>query len=144
MSGPGLAQADSHAAIHEAALLEAIELNKILGKLVQNKDLEKALEVAHIAIEHWESRTLTHAEAEERGLYKRLAEISSELRDSVIELTRDHNIMRILVKEIKEMLDEQGMNLDVLEKFHSLVHVDLIHNREEEEILKEVALEDHH
>src|SRR5690625_3645372 len=70
MSGPGLHHVDSHAAIHEAAIHEAEELNDILAKLLREKELEKALEVAYITVEHWESRTLRHADAEERGLYK--------------------------------------------------------------------------
>src|SRR5690625_4246472 len=135
MSGPGLVQVDSHAAIHEAALLEAIELNDILAKLLKRNQLEKALETAYIAVEHWESRTLKHADAEERGLYKELVKSSPALKGPVIELTRDHNIMRILVQEIKEILDSEGINQEVLHRFHALVHVDLIHNEEEEEIL---------
>lgn len=141
MSGPGLAQVDSHAAIHEAAVLEAIELNDMLAKLLHNKQKEKALEVAYVAVEHWESRTLKHADAEERGLYKRLTKISTTLKESVIELTRDHNLMRILVHEIKEMLDESGMDEQVLEKFYTLVHVDLIHNRDEEKVIAEAQLD---
>lgn len=134
-SGPGLVQVDSHAAIHEAALLEAIELNDILAKLLKENQLEKALETAYITVEHWESRTLKHADAEEQGLYKELVESSPKLKEPIIELTRDHNIMRILVREIKEMLELDGMNEEVLQKFYTLVHVDLIHNEEEENIL---------
>lgn len=135
VSGPGLKSIDSHAAIHEAALNEAIEINDILSKLMEEKQMEKALEVAYIAIEHWETRTLRHADAEERGLYKDLIEKSPTLKDNVIELTRDHNIMRYLVKSIKQKLEKDGMNQRVLEKFHTLVHVDVYHNLEEEKIL---------
>lgn len=135
MSGPGLVQVDSHTAIHEAAIFEAEELNDILARLLQDQQTEKALETAYITVEHWESRTLRHAEAEERGLYKELVKTNPELKESVIELTRDHDLLRILVKEIKEILDAEGMNEKALQKFHALVHVDLIHNEEEEEIL---------
>jgi|SRR5699024_4316800 len=141
MSGPGLAQVDSHAAIHEAALFEAMELNEILAKLLTSNQLEKALETAYIAVEHWESRTLKHADAEERGLYKELVKSSSKFKEPVIELTRDHDLMRILVREIKETLDSEGINEEVLHKFHALVHVDLIHNEEEEKILASRSLE---
>lgn len=135
VSGPGLKSIDSHAAIHEAALNEAIEINDILSKLMEEKQMEKALEVAYIAVEHWETRTLRHADAEERGLYKDLIEKSPTLKDNVIELTRDHNIMRYLVNSIKQKLEKDGMNQRVLEKFHTLVHVDVYHNLEEEKIL---------
>ena len=137
MSGPGLRKVDSHAAIHEAALNEAIELNELLEKLLLNKELEKGLEVAHIAVEHWETRTLRHADAEEEGLYKEMVEEKPELKDSIVGLTRDHDILRFLVKEIKEMLEKDGFNANVLNHFHSLVIVDLYHNQEEEKVLPE-------
>lgn len=135
MSGPGLKRVDSHAAIHEAALKEAKELNEILLRLLQDNELERALETAYITIEHWETRTLRHADAEERGLYKDLVEESPELQDSIIALTRDHNIMRYLVQNIKRTLEEEGMTNKILEQFYTLVHVDEYHNMEEERIL---------
>ncbi|MBY7142030.1 hemerythrin domain-containing protein [Virgibacillus sp. NKC19-3] len=135
MSGPGLKHVDSHAAIHEAALNEAEELNEILESLLRNGQEEKALETAYVAVEHWESRTLQHADSEEEGLYKELVEESPELNDSIIELTRDHDLLRMLVKEIKEMLDADGFSDAVLQRFQALVLVDLLHNQEEERIL---------
>lgn len=135
MSGKGLKHVDSHSAIHEAALEEARELNGILGKLVNDNQMDKALEIAYIAIEHWETRTLRHADAEEEGLYKELVEESPELKNDVIALTRDHDILRFLVKEIKQSLETEGFNQGVLEMLHTLVHVDAFHNQEEERIL---------
>lgn len=135
MSGPGLRNLDSHAAIHEAALNEAIELNGILDKLLEDNDLEKGLEVAHITVEHWESRTLRHAQAEEEGLYKEMVEEHPKLKDDIVALTRDHNILRFLVKEIKTMLEKDGFNQEVMNYFQALVVVDLYHNQEEEKIL---------
>ncbi|WP_026905817.1 hemerythrin domain-containing protein [Paucisalibacillus globulus] len=135
MSGPGLKHAESHAAIHEAALNEARELNEILAKLIENKDLERALEIAYVTVEHWETRTLRHADAEERGLYKELEEENPELRDSIIALKRDHDTLRFLVKNIKQSLDSEGISIHILEQFYALVHVDVYHNLEEERIL---------
>lgn len=133
--GKGLKHVDSHAAIHEAALNEARELNEILGKLVSNHQMDKALEIAYIAVEHWETRTLRHADAEEKGLYKELVEEKPELKEEVIGLTRDHNILRYLIKEIKQTLESDGFTREVLEMLHTLVHVDHYHNQEEEKIL---------
>lgn len=135
MSGPGLKQIDSHSAIHEAALNEAMELNDILESLYKNNELEKALETAYVVVEHWETRTLQHAAAEEEGLYKDIANDSPELKDKITALTRDHDILRILIDEIKELLDKEGFSDDVLQRFQSLVLVDAIHNRDEERIL---------
>ncbi|MUV36730.1 hypothetical protein JNUCC1_00534 [Lentibacillus sp. JNUCC-1] len=135
MSGPGLKHVDSHSAIHEAALNEAIELNELLEKLMDNNELEKAHEAAYVVVEHWETRTLQHAQSEEEGLYKELVEEDPELKDQITMLTRDHDILRMLVTEIKDMLDEDGFSDAVLQRFQSLVIVDKIHNREEERLL---------
>jgi len=135
MSGPGLRNVDSHAAIHEAALNEAIELNDLLDKLLKDEQPEKGLEVAHIAVEHWETRTLRHAQAEEEGLYIEMVKEKPELKEDVIGLIRDHDILRFLVKEIKKILDTEGFNREVMQRFHALVVVDIYHNQEEERIL---------
>ncbi|MFC4557321.1 hypothetical protein ACFO3D_03755 [Virgibacillus kekensis] len=68
MSGPALKHVDSHAAIHEAALNEAVELTNLLDKLVRDDQSDKAEELAYVIIEQWETRTLRHAESEESDL----------------------------------------------------------------------------
>lgn len=135
MSGPALKHVESHAAIHEAALNEAAELTELLDRLVQDEHLDKALEVAFIIVEHWETRTLRHAESEEEGLYKELAETTPELKESIIGLTRDHDLLRLLVTEIKTMLNEGGIDDVVVQRFQALILVDQLHNQAEEGIL---------
>ncbi|MGM8216476.1 hemerythrin domain-containing protein [Bacillaceae bacterium W0354] len=135
MSGPALKHVDSHAAIHEAALNEARELNDILARLIKEEKLDQALEVAYVTVEHWETRTLRHADAEEEGLYKELVEESPELKEGIIALTRDHDIMRDLVHKIKQQLEKEGVNEELLQKFYALVQVDEYHNEQEEKIL---------
>lgn len=135
MSGPGLKHVDSHAAIHEAALNEARELNELMAKLLQEGESNKALEVAYVAIEHWETRTLRHAAAEEEGLYLELLEEHPELKDNIVALIRDHNTMRYFVEKIKRALEQDGITEEVLQLFHGLVQVDAYHNLEEERIL---------
>ncbi|ASK62636.1 hypothetical protein CFK37_10975 [Virgibacillus phasianinus] len=135
MSGPALKHVDSHNAIHEAALIEATELTELLDRLVTENQGDKALELAFIIVEHWETRTLQHAESEEEGLYKELAAESPELKDSIISLTRDHNLLRLLVKKIKESLDAGGINDQVVQHFQALILVDQLHNQEELKLL---------
>jgi len=135
MSGPGLKHLDSHAAIHEAALNEAIELNEILENLLKNNEADKALEVAYVAVEHWETRTLIHAQSEEEGLYKEMVEENPELKNSIVSLTRDHDTLRFIVKEIKQMLEKDGFSAEIMQRFYSLVIVDAYHNQEEEKLL---------
>jgi len=135
MSGPALKHVDSHAAIHEAALNEAAELTELLDKLVKDGHVEKALEVAFITVEHWETRTLRHADSEEEGLYKELAEADPSLKDSIVELTRDHNLLRLLVAEIRTLLDQGTINDYIVQRFQALIIVDELHNQSEEKIL---------
>ncbi|MNE32962.1 hypothetical protein D3C80_1266010 [compost metagenome] len=113
MSGPALRKVVSHSLIHQAALGEARELTDILERVVEQHEMERALEVAYITLEHWESRTLQHAQSEEEGLYREIAESHNELRDHVIALTRDHQLMRQLASEIKELLSSEGVTLDL-------------------------------
>src|SRR6185437_9651225 len=90
LSGPSLRKQDAHSSIHEAALNEAKELREIFQKCLHDGEKEKALQVVEVTIEHWESRTLKHAEAEEEGLYKDIVKENPELERTVIQLTRDH------------------------------------------------------
>ncbi|MGY0691713.1 hemerythrin domain-containing protein [Virgibacillus sp. FSP13] len=135
MSGPALKHTDSHSAIHEAALHEAAELTELLDRLVKDEHFDKALEVAFVVVEHWENRTLRHADSEEEGLYKELVETTPDLKESIIELTRDHNLLRLLVKEIRTMLNKDGISDDVVQRFQALILVDQLHNQAEEKIL---------
>ena len=135
MSGPALKHVDSHSAIHEAALVEATELTELLDRLLADKQLNKALELSFVIIEHWETRTLQHAESEEEGLYKDLAEESPDMKESIIALTRDHNLLRLLVQEIKDRLDKEGVDDSVVQRFQALILVDLLHNQAELKLL---------
>ncbi|GAA0444647.1 hypothetical protein GCM10008983_22570 [Lentibacillus halophilus] len=135
MSGPALKNADSHAAIHEAALNEAIELTEMLEKLADDSQQEKAMELAYVLVEQWETRTLAHAESEEEGLYKDLVDENPDVKDDIVALTRDHDLLRLLMAEIKQLLPEYGVTNDVVQRFHSMIIVDQLHNQKELDVL---------
>ncbi|WP_164668820.1 hemerythrin domain-containing protein [Virgibacillus doumboii] len=135
MSGPALKHVDSHTAIHEAALNEAIELTNLLDKLVKDNQIEKASELSYVLIEQWETRTLRHADSEEEGLYKEIVEEKPELKDDIVALIRDHDLLRILVKKIKSTLKDNGVSDAVVQQFQSLIIVDELHNEKEMEVL---------
>jgi len=137
MSGPALLKKHSHAAIHEAAIHEAVELLDLLATCLERKEPEKAWKVALVLVEHWETRTLRHAEAEEEGLYKKLVEDHPELKDEVTALIRDHQLMRKTVAKIKNMLREQHVTKEMFRAFAALVEIDLLHNEAEEALLME-------
>ncbi|GJM72478.1 hypothetical protein HMSSN036_46940 [Paenibacillus macerans] len=144
MSGPSLRRADSHGLIHEAALEEAGELAELLERSLLRGERDKALDIAWIAVEHWESRTLQHAQSEEEGLYLEAVELKPQLRDVIIALTRDHNLMRELVAEIKARLERGEMDEQVLQRFQALILIDQIHNRDEEEMVEKELEENRH
>lgn len=135
MSGPALRYIDSHHAIHEAAYGEAEEMTRVLRKVVEAGETTLSVELAYVLVEHWETRTLRHAEAEEDGFYLEVLRGYPQMKVDVLMLKRDHDIMRILVSEIKQLLRETGCPMDVVTRFEALLHVVTIHSREEEKRL---------
>ena len=138
MSGPALKQADSHSSIHEAAIGEAEQLTRLLRTCLDKEAYEEAYETACIALEHWETRTLAHAEAEEEGLYREIAEANPDWREKIVALTRDHDLMRQMAAEIRQTLAEEAVDDGVLRRFEAMILVDLLHNREEERMVAAV------
>lgn len=136
MSGPALRQVESHSLIHDAALNEAEELTGLLSQCLEEKEKERALEVAYVIVEHWETRTLKHAESEEEGLYVEIASKSNEKRDQVIALKRDHSLLKLLVNEIKQILTEGEVTQGVLARFEALILLDTLHNHDEMNLLQ--------
>ncbi|WP_435921846.1 hypothetical protein [Paenibacillus sp. DYY-L-2] len=135
-SGPALRHVDSHSSIHEAALEEAKELTELLERSVRQGEMEKALELGYIIVEHWEARTLQHALSEEEGLYMDALELKPELAPVIISLTRDHNLMRKLVLEIKDLLDQGVVSEKLVQSFYALIVIDELHNEDEMEMLE--------
>ncbi|HET7627175.1 MAG TPA: hemerythrin domain-containing protein [Bacillales bacterium] len=135
MSGPALKKKDSHAAIHEAALDEARELTELLGKETEHSRDDRAVQIACVLVEHWETRTLAHAQTEEEGLYRELAKQSPKARRAVSELTRDHELMRRLLREIKAALTQKDDLKRIHARFQAMILVDEIHNDDEESLI---------
>ncbi len=90
---------------------------------------------ARALLEHWETRTIAHADSEEEGLYKRKLEENPDISHTLSMLKRDHDLLRILVSDIKEELDKQGVNDDVIDRFKAIYVLVQIHNRDEESYL---------
>ena len=130
-TGPGLRKTDSHSAIHEAALHEAKELRNIFRKCIEEGDKAKALQVAEVAIDHWESRTLKHADSEEEGLYKELKDKDPKLEKLINQLTRDHDLMRRIVATMKKSLETEEADHRMIPLLDSLIIIDEIHNDDE-------------
>ncbi|HEX6819700.1 MAG TPA: hemerythrin domain-containing protein [Ktedonobacterales bacterium] len=132
MSGPALNQRNAHHAIHTAAAGEAERLTLSLRRALRTGDYEQALQVAHTLMEHWETRTLQHADAEESGWYRDVVAERPDLRADIIALTRDHELLRLLLNEVADILRAQGAGSGVVERFEAMLLVNSIHSREEE------------
>ena len=100
-------------------------------------DLELAYQAADDLIEYWKTRVISHADAEEQGFYGEVAERNPDLKDAVIQLTRDPDLLRIMVKDIEQLREEENLSPAVLHKFHALIVVNEIHSRDEERMLFE-------
>ncbi|CAM3158838.1 hemerythrin domain-containing protein [Filibacter tadaridae] len=137
MSGPALKQLFSHHAIHEGGLSGAIQKTAGMMDLLKQGELEVANKAADDLIEFWKSRVISHADSEEEGFYKEIKELKPELNDAIVQLTRDHDLLRIIVKDIEELRKTKNLSPAVLHKFHALIVVNEIHSRDEERLLFE-------
>lgn len=137
MSGPALRQLFSHRAIHEGGLSGAVMKTQDMMDHLKQGELETANLAADDLIDYWKTRVISHADAEESGFYKEIAKENLELQEAVIMLTRDHDLLRIIVKDIEELRVEEGLSPSVLHKYHALIVVNEIHSRDEERLLFE-------
>ncbi|MCL6453528.1 MAG: hypothetical protein K6T78_07855 [Alicyclobacillus sp.] len=135
MSGPGLTQRDTHHAIHQAALEEAVHLTRMLKSVSAQGDSVKALQLCDVLLEHWDTRILAHADAEETGLYQDLVRADASKSSAIIRLTRDHDLLRTLHAETQRLLSERGWTAGVIERLEALLLLDAIHSRDEESFL---------
>jgi len=136
-SGPALKQLSSHHAIHEGGLSGAIDKTNDMMEYLKKGDLETANRAADALIDYWLTRIIAHADSEEAGFYEEVATKKPELKETVVQLTRDHDLMRIIVKDIEVLREEENLSPGVLHRFHSLLVVNEIHSRDEERLLFE-------
>jgi len=133
--GPALKQLHSHHAIHEGGLSGAIQKTNNFLELLRSRELEAANLAADDLLDYWKTRVISHADAEESGFYQEKVEENPALRDVVIKLERDHDLLRIISKDIKEIRNEHGLNEAVIQRFYALLTVNEIHSRDEERLL---------
>ena len=137
MSGPALKQLQAHRAIHEGGLSGAVGKTELLIEFLQEGDLKSADRAADELIDYWKSRVISHADAEEEGLYREIRDENPELEDAIIQLTRDHDVLRIIVEDIETLRETEKLSPTVLQKFYALLVVNEIHSRDEERMLLE-------
>lgn len=135
MPGPSLRQLHAHHAIHQGGLSGAIGKTEEMEELLEAKEFEVAHQAAEHLIEYWETRIISHADAEEDGFYQEMAGKNPGLQDAVLRLARDHDLLRIIVQDVKVMLAEEGLTPEVVHQFHALLVVNAVHSRDEERLL---------
>lgn len=135
MSGPALRQLHAHRAIHEGGLSGAVMKTEELMGHLREGEVETANLAADDLIDYWKTRVISHADAEESGFYLEIAKENPELQEVVTQLTRDHDLLRIIVKDIETLREEEGLSPQVLQKFYALQIVNEIHSRDEERLL---------
>ncbi|WJY28015.1 MULTISPECIES: hemerythrin domain-containing protein [Sporosarcina] len=137
MAGPALKQLQSHRAIHEGGLSGAVGKTEMLIEFLQQGDQKNAERAADDLIDYWKTRVISHADAEEEGFYLEIKEEDPSLEKAVTQLTRDHDIMRLVVADIEQLKETEGISPTVLQKFYALLVVNELHSREEERLLFE-------
>ncbi|RUL52224.1 MULTISPECIES: hemerythrin domain-containing protein [Lysinibacillus] len=137
MVGPALNQLHAHRAIHEGGLTGAIDRMEEFMELYNAKKTEEANVAADDLLDYWETRVLSHAEAEESGFYQAKVDANPDLKEAVTKLIRDHDILRMIVKDIHEIRQKEGLNEAVIQKLYALITVNELHSREEERLLFE-------
>lgn len=137
MSGPALKQLQAHRAIHEGGLSGAVGKTELLIEFLQEGDMKSAERAADELIDYWRSRVISHADAEEEGLYQEIRTENPELEHAIIQLTRDHDLLRIIVEDIETLRETEKLSPTVLQKFYALLVVNEIHSRDEERLLLE-------
>jgi hypothetical protein len=140
MSGPSLYKLDAHRSIHDGVVSEGRELLDLLLKVRQEKaeHQERNTRIAAEAlVDHWEKRLVAHADSEEENFYQEKVEQNPDLTDAVVGLKRDHELFRIIVREIKGLMDSEGITEGVIDRFKAIGVLAEIHNHEEEKYLLE-------
>lgn len=137
MSGPALKQLQAHRAIHEGGLSGAVGKTELMIEFLQEGDMKSADRAADELVEYWKSRVISHADAEEEGLYLEIKKENPELEKAITQLTRDHDLIRIIVQDIEDLRVTEKISPTVLQKFYALLVVNEIHSRDEERLLLE-------
>lgn len=136
MSGPALQQLSAHNAIHEAAHEEAMVILASLRRLVKDGKTDRAYQAADVFVEHFETKVLRHAEAEEGGLYDEAASTHPGLKPLIAELRHEHDALRALLGVIRERLAASGtVDDEALSLMTALISSNAFHSHHEESAL---------
>lgn len=138
MSGLSLNDYSTHKALHDEILggaEEQLDSMKTLLNKLEHKELADEMESF---IEYVEERVLGHFDEETsgNGFYDRAVARESALHDKVQGLKRDHELIRMMVRRMKEELSKEAVDFQkLIDHSVSIILIDEIHSRDEEDIL---------
>ncbi|MEH6987632.1 hemerythrin domain-containing protein [Cytobacillus firmus] len=135
MAGPALKNHFSHQSIHDGYYTEGRDLTEVLVKLSREGREKECGIAAEALVEHWETRTIAHADSEEEGFYQEVMKDKPDLKEEVIKLIRDHDLLRMLVSDLKERIPHDGVTEEVIDRFKTILLLVDIHNQAEERVL---------
>ncbi|WP_410768936.1 hemerythrin domain-containing protein [Fontibacillus sp. BL9] len=133
--GPSLRQLHAHKAIHSGGLAGAVSKTEEVLELLESGEADLANTAVDDLLLYWENRIISHADAEEEGFYREIATANPDMQDTITKLTRDHDLIRILVADIHKLRQSEGLSQEVLRMLHALIVVNEIHSRDEESLL---------
>lgn len=73
-----------------------------------------------------------HNQSEEEGFFVEKLRENPDLKETIIKLKRDHQILEMIVKSIKEKIHNIDLTEEILPYFDALLVVFELHNDEEE------------
>src|SRR5699024_6424539 len=105
-----------------------LNLNDDLQDAIAENQMEEAMDISAQIIDIWENRIIEHANSEAESPYTEMSEHSEELAKRVIELTREHAILRVLLAQIKEVLQREVKVTDeAVRNFDPAIIVEGVH-----------------
>lgn len=135
MTGPALAQRESHRAIHDAANGEALLILAALRRFVADSRPGDAARAGEAFLESFEAKVLRHAEVEEGGLYVAVRDAIESDGDELGELVREHAGLRALHATIAGRLRRGPPDDGALGLMTALIGANAAHGEHEEAVL---------
>ncbi|WP_020006721.1 hypothetical protein [Salinicoccus albus] len=140
MTASSLRYLKSHKALHDeisGGAEEQLESMKTLLNKLEHKELAEEMGAF---IEYVEESVLGHAQQEETpgGLYDSIERDDPKNVEKIRRLRRDHELIQVMVDRMKEELSHDEVDFQkLIDHSVSIILVDEIHSRDEEDLLME-------
>lgn len=121
---------------HDRTIQEIARKRGLLKQLLNKLEHETLVEEMEAFISYVEEEVLTHEEEAPEHFYKTLVQEKPELKEKVQHLTRDYQLIRIMLDLMKKELSNEEVDFQKLVDYSSAVTlINEIHSKDEEESL---------